>query len=603
MTITVTNLNDSGAGSLRQAIEDAKASAGLDDIVFAEALAGGTIFVGSVDAFAIDDADGIRINGDADGDGVADITISGDNDNSGGFSILDSRHFDIAVGGYLRLSNIALTGGADIALFGPSAAATRASSIDNAGTVRLENVTISGGTANGQGIATADNAAVIYNRDDATLSANDLLLYDNVSIGGSGVTSAEDGGHAAAGIFNYRGLAIVDRIGVADSIATGGDGAISLVAGTGGDGGSANSIILLRGGSSYQSRGKFAASGNAVTAGDGGPGVSATPPFGPDNGDPGDATDGFAYLGDPSSIFGPPGVTGRNTDDTFTDTNGEIVLGFGGDDVFNGNQRFAEIYGGTGDDAIVVSGDRFVAKFFGGQGVDTIDLRGATVTETDDYNFELTPDPFDPFFLNFTAGTATRQVQSVERVYGSAGADRLIAGIYGMEIDGGGGSDYVGGGAGADTLAGGVGNDSLFGGAGADRFSHDAGVNVIDGGAGADRIDFGAALPQFTVALAGAGVRISGDGGTSTVANVETFVFTDGARSLAALRDNVPTGGANSLSGFSGFADRIDGLAGNDTIRGLGGNDTLLGSAGADRLVGSGGADRLVGGDGADRLI
>ena len=35
VTFTVTNTNDAGAGSLRQAILDANASAGADDIVFA----------------------------------------------------------------------------------------------------------------------------------------------------------------------------------------------------------------------------------------------------------------------------------------------------------------------------------------------------------------------------------------------------------------------------------------------------------------------------------------------------------------------------------------------------------------------------------------
>ena len=39
-TFTVTNLNDSGAGSLRQAIEDGNGAAGLDNVVFQSGVSG-----------------------------------------------------------------------------------------------------------------------------------------------------------------------------------------------------------------------------------------------------------------------------------------------------------------------------------------------------------------------------------------------------------------------------------------------------------------------------------------------------------------------------------------------------------------------------------
>ena len=42
-TFTVTNSNDSGSGSLRQAIADANAAAGADSIEFAAAFTGQTI--------------------------------------------------------------------------------------------------------------------------------------------------------------------------------------------------------------------------------------------------------------------------------------------------------------------------------------------------------------------------------------------------------------------------------------------------------------------------------------------------------------------------------------------------------------------------------
>ena len=63
-------------------------------------------------------------------------------------------------------------------------------------------------------------------------------------------------------------------------------------------------------------------------------------------------------------------------------------------------------------------------------------------------------------------------------------------------------------------------------------------------------------------------------------------------------------GGNNRLAlGFStGQADKIDGLAGNDTINGFGGNDSIIGGVGVDLLFGSEGADTLEGGDGGDTL-
>ena len=53
-TFTVTNLNDNGAGSLRQAITDANSNPGLDTINFQASLAG-TILLSSGELFIVDD--------------------------------------------------------------------------------------------------------------------------------------------------------------------------------------------------------------------------------------------------------------------------------------------------------------------------------------------------------------------------------------------------------------------------------------------------------------------------------------------------------------------------------------------------------------------
>jgi len=77
-----------------------------------------------------------------------------------------------------------------------------------------------------------------------------------------------------------------------------------------------------------------------------------------------------------------------------------------------------------------------------------------------------------------------------------------------------------------------------------------------------------------------------------------------GTRSLGlTIRDaDAPTGDADTLTGTA-RADVIDGLGGDDAIRGLGGADRLFGGAGKDALHGGAGRDRLFGGDGDDALF
>ena len=96
--------------------------------------------------------------------------------------------------------------------------------------------------------------------------------------------------------------------------------------------------------------------------------------------------------------------------------------------MFNGDQSLSRIYGGTGDDTLVVTGDRFVAEFFGGKGVDTVDLRGATVSAGPGYNFELAPYPNTPEFLRFFNGVSMRAAADIERIFGSDGA--VVAALH-----------------------------------------------------------------------------------------------------------------------------------------------------------------------------
>ena len=72
-TITVTNLNDSGAGSLRDALSLANNG---DTVTFAPNLSGGTLLLTSGQ---LDVTKNLTIEGDLDHNGTPDITISGNN--------------------------------------------------------------------------------------------------------------------------------------------------------------------------------------------------------------------------------------------------------------------------------------------------------------------------------------------------------------------------------------------------------------------------------------------------------------------------------------------------------------------------------------------
>ena len=138
-TFTVTNLNDPGAGSFRQAILDANATPGPDDVVFQQGLAG-TIAL-TMGEVAITDSVNIR------GPGAAAITINGNN--------------------LSRLFNVG------------SATATL-------------NVSISGLTLRqGNGGAGVNGGAILSNGTNLTL---DGLAVTNNAAGGSGGALAQVGG-------------------------------------------------------------------------------------------------------------------------------------------------------------------------------------------------------------------------------------------------------------------------------------------------------------------------------------------------------------------------------------------------------------------------
>jgi predicted outer membrane repeat protein len=93
-TFTVTNTSDSGAGSLREAIAEANANAGADEIQFADSVSG-TITLGSQLPSVTDDA-GLVI------DGGGDVKVSGNH----AVAVLE-----VGVGARLTLQNLTVADG------------------------------------------------------------------------------------------------------------------------------------------------------------------------------------------------------------------------------------------------------------------------------------------------------------------------------------------------------------------------------------------------------------------------------------------------------------------------------------------------------------
>jgi len=150
-TLSVTNTDDTGPGSLRQAVADAATAPGPDAILFAPALSGGTLSLGSEIVL------GSEVTLDA-SSLPAGLTI---NDGTG-----DSyRLFSVSSGTTVTLRGLTLADGGGAAFIGDGGA------IDNDGTLTLTHCTLSGNSA-------AFGGGAIYN-NGGTLTLTHCTLSGN----------------------------------------------------------------------------------------------------------------------------------------------------------------------------------------------------------------------------------------------------------------------------------------------------------------------------------------------------------------------------------------------------------------------------------------
>jgi len=155
----VTNLDDSGEGSLRDAIDQANMSKGPDIIDFQDELTG-TILLTSGELLITDDVDII-------GPGVFAINVSGNH---------QSRVFEVQGKITASISGLAISDGS----------ATDGGGIFNDGSLTLTNVVLSGNTATGNGGAISNQGGLSI--DMSTLSGNSAGNGGGIFNAGGGVT-------------------------------------------------------------------------------------------------------------------------------------------------------------------------------------------------------------------------------------------------------------------------------------------------------------------------------------------------------------------------------------------------------------------------------
>ena len=192
-TLVVTNTNDSGSGSLRQALANAAFNPGADTVTFDAALSGATIVLGN--EFVINDATG-AVTIDATGL-PGGVTISGDGTN---------RIFTVSSGKTLALTALALTGGNGV---GTTFTGNGGAILNALGTLTLTRCTLSGNSASFGGAISSETSSDF-------ISSSTRLTHCSVS----GNTATFEGG----GLRNVAGRTILTHCTVSGNTAPAGRG-------------------------------------------------------------------------------------------------------------------------------------------------------------------------------------------------------------------------------------------------------------------------------------------------------------------------------------------------------------------------------------------
>jgi hypothetical protein len=195
---TVTNTEDSGSGSLRQAVLDANAHAGPNLIIFSSDVSGTIALTSGPLSF------------------TGELVIAGPGADSLAVSGSDtSRVFEVASGASVGIAELAITHGL----------ATQGAGIDNAGLLSLYDVALSDNQAlnnNGDG-----QGGAIFNQAGAALFVSHTTLSNNLAFGNPGPVLPPLPGGKGGAIYN-EGDAVLDSSTLSGNQAEGAGGGFSI---------------------------------------------------------------------------------------------------------------------------------------------------------------------------------------------------------------------------------------------------------------------------------------------------------------------------------------------------------------------------------------
>jgi hypothetical protein len=212
-TFTVSNLADSGEGSLRQAVLDANALPGADAIVFADELQGTIALTGG----QLSITDHLTI----DGPGAGLLAVSGNH---------QSRVFNVSGGAVVGIDDLTITGG--------QAVGDGGCILNTASTLTLDRVVLTDNHAVATTSNTLGRGGAVANMSGANLTVADCQFTGNQARGGGpGPAGQSLTVRCGAGIYNQGSVLTVVRSAFTGNLSIGGP------AGVRAQGGGINSIM------------------------------------------------------------------------------------------------------------------------------------------------------------------------------------------------------------------------------------------------------------------------------------------------------------------------------------------------------------------------
>jgi hypothetical protein len=579
-TITVTNLNNSGAGSLRAALDLANAYSGHDHIVFQSGMSG----IITLTTGALTLREDVTIDGDTNEDNKADIIISGDN----AFRIFTQTGFDTDINLLsLTLTEGLATGTSFYSNYGGAIFAK------NSGTLNIFDTTITGNSAtNGGGLYASGTTVTISN---SLISAN-FATSTVASFKGGGIYFRND-------TFTLTNSTVVGNIstaaggGIASRLAT-----VNII----------NSTITNNGADIFgfpsMAGGGIAVASSVLT-------IANSVIADNTSGNGGSALHSDVYgtvTTATNSVFGTAVIITTSIANQLNVANvglGEMLDN--GGTVLTRSPLDGSVLIGAGNNGTLPP--------------DTFDL------DQDGNTTELLPRD-GRGGLRIVGGTvdvgAVEQIVD-ETIRGTTAANIIIGGLGTDNLSGLAGVDMLSGGDGLDTLSGGTGSDTVLGGAGQDVLLVGNGLagdfDILDGGTERDLLDMsgltnGAIWIDYGYnVISGpnmaSGFNLSMAVGEARVLNMDSMVgtsFNDTMRGDAG--SNLIDGGAgddillsyspyDTLTPYSSLGDVMLGGLGNDLLFSGTGNDYLDGGADNDILEVGGGTDTVVTGTGNDTIF